>query len=97
MTRNNENYSSAKHSTAHVTSDHETVARYIAVIGETYPELHNLHYRIRKRGRRITIRAKYGSRSLFSHGTDFTRAMHRFTRQCFQKVANRYYLEGVLS
>ena len=91
MSHTETNCLNAKNSTVPTTSAHETCSQFIAIIRENYPQLKCLRFRIRKKGKCLSLRAKYLRRSIFVHGYDFERTMDRFTRQCVQKVILETY------
>jgi len=77
---------------AAVSTAHETCEKFIAYISERYPQLNQLRYRIRRKGKNLYLRARYRRRAIHAQGQDFEKTMSCFLCQLIRKVSlEKYY------
>jgi len=73
--------------TVHHSPKRDTCSLFIAIIAEVYPQLQNsIQYRLCKKEKWLTLRAKHGRRRIFASGSNHTKTMNDFMHQCLTKL-----------
>ena len=91
MPRTIKNYAGVKHSSAPVTSAHETCATFLYSTKVFFPELRNIRYRRIAYDRpRYIFRARYAGRRLYAVAYDHVRVIERFKAEIRLKAPDLY-------